>query len=154
MSGGGFVFFVVLLGLVVVAIAVIDLRTQRIPDALNLTLLAGGLGFHASNVDLVLRQIAFGAAVFSLFLVVRKMHSAFTGFVGLGLGDVKMAGAGAMWFSAPLFPLFLFAASFCALGFVLVLATIDRSISRHRRIPFGPFLGLGIAIAFCAENFG
>lgn len=154
MLDAGPLLFAVALAAMLAAIAWMDARTHRIPNGLNLALFAGGVLFQGwFGSGSALRQLVFGAAVFLFFLIVRQVHSHMTGVVGLGLGDVKMAGAGAVWFSPPLFPLFLFAASIGALGFVLMASAFGRSVTWRKRVPFGPFLGLGIAIAYATENF-
>lgn len=152
MSAEIFAFALLLVSLLL-AITVIDARTQRIPDVLNLGLALGGLGFQLrTHLDVILQQLLFSAGVGLLFLAVRFIHHRLTGVIGMGLGDVKMAGAGAMWFSPLLFPLFLFTASLSALVFALILRVGDGSASWRLRLPFGPFLALGIVVAFGLET--
>lgn len=145
--------FMPLLTLVLTAIAVHDARTQRIPDALNLTLALGGLTYQAlTNVEFQVQHMVFALGMGLLFFAVRCLHYWLTGIRGLGLGDVKMATAGALWFSPLLFPLFLFTASFCALAYASIVQLGKESPSWRRRVPFGPFLALGIVVAFIVET--
>ncbi|RWM12881.1 MAG: prepilin peptidase [Mesorhizobium sp.] len=146
--------FAAVLAAQLIAISVIDICEQRIPDPLNLSLLVTGLGMQVgTNLEFVSYQILFAAGVGLLFLAVRQVHFSVTGVIGLGLGDVKMVGAGAMWFAPSMFPLFLFIASFAALGVALLRFTLGSPTSRFHRLAFGPFLAFGIALAFALENF-
>jgi len=146
--------FAMLLAAQLVAISIIDIREQRIPDLLNISLLLTGLGIQVrTNFEFLSYQILFAASVGLLFLAVRQAHFRVTGVIGLGLGDVKMVGAGAMWFKPSMFPLFLFMACFAALGFTLLRFALGTPASRFHRLAFGPFLAFGIALAFGLENF-
>lgn len=151
---GEIVLFGLLLVILLCAITIVDARVQRIPNTLNLGLALGGLGFQMrASGDFPLQQIAFGLGVGLMFFTVRYVHHRISGVIGLGLGDVKMAAAGALWFSPLLFPLFLFTASLTALVYALIAQMGSApSASWRRRVPFGPFLALGIAVAFCLET--
>lgn len=153
MADFGLSFFSMVLAGLLVPIAWIDFRHHRIPNALSLGLLAGGVAFHVLlGTGLLLVQILFGLTVFVFFLIIRKAHSAVTGIVGLGMGDVKMAGAGAIWFSPVSFPVFLFTASVSALGLFAVMSAVGHTSGWRQRVPFGPFLALGIVVAYGTEN--
>ena len=126
------------------AIAWIDARTQRIPDALNLALGATGLAFVALADPTVLpAQVALAIALAALFWSVRAIHARLTGRIGLGLGDVKFAGAAGCWLAVDQVPLFLLASTGTALVFALPLALAGRA---RQRVPFGPFLCLGVIL--------
>lgn len=147
------VSYAVALAIILGAIAIIDVRTQRIPDVLSVALLAAGLGFQSrSGIESLALQAGFGLGVFLIFLAVRQAYLSTTGIVGLGLGDVKMAGAAAIWFSPALFPLFLLIASSSALAFLFITAPIRGPGSLSQRLPFGPFLALGVAATFILEH--
>ena len=73
---------------------------------------------------------------------------------GLGLGDVKMAGAAALWFSPWNLPLFLFVACASALGYIAVRALAKGRLDRAERVAFGPFLGVGLWVTFILERSG
>ena len=136
------------------AIAWIDWRTFVIPDVLNLCLGLSGCLYRLalSPADLLLHAGA-GAGVFALFWLVRRGHVAATGRIGLGLGDVKMAGAAAVWISPWHLPVLVFGASFSALAVLLTreLAT-GGGVVRERQ-PFGPFLALSLALTWSAEQW-
>ncbi|TCD16668.1 prepilin peptidase [Oricola cellulosilytica] len=141
----------VLLGILAV-IVVVDLRELRIPDLANLALLAGGLVFWwIRDVHSVPLQLAAAAGGFTLFWIVRALHLRLSSRVGLGLGDVKMAGASAAWFHPSLFPVFLLVSSATALCAILILASARRKTIRSYRLPFGPFLAIGLFITWMIE---
>lgn len=71
---------------------------------------------------------------------------------GLGYGDVKMAGASALWFSPWNLPLFLMASSVSALVFVLAAQARGGGFQVSAKIPFGPFLGVGLAMTWLLER--
>jgi leader peptidase (prepilin peptidase) / N-methyltransferase len=142
-------FTILLLGLVL-TIGVVDMREMRIPDALNGLLLAGGLMFWLSSASGELpSQIGSASALAIILWLVRFSHFKTTGRMGLGLGDVKMAGAGAVWINPLLLPLFVFAASACGLIYVLIIAKKDRT----DRVPFAPFLSIGLVCCWITEHF-
>jgi len=129
-----------------VLLAVVDLRVQRLPDVLTLSLagaapvlLAGAAAMPEDAGDwpgALYGSLALGAAYFVLFLVNPD---------GMGFGDVKLAlGLGAVlgwygWGTVLLgtFAGFLFGGLY---GMGLVLA---RRAGRRTSIPFGPFLIAG-----------
>lgn len=152
MLGPDIAFAVALLA-VLVAIAVVDLRTLIIPDALNAVLAALGLGWAwlaAGGFPLV--QIAFAAATFAFFWLMRAGFLAVRKVTGLGFGDVKMAGACALWFSPWNLPLFLFLTAISALLYVALRASVTGRLDRSARVPFGPFLGFGLLATWLIER--
>ena len=126
------------------AIAWVDARTQRIPDALNLALGATGLAAAAlADLTALPGQITLAIALAALFWSVRASHARLTGRIGLGLGDVKFAGAAGCWLAVEQVPLFLLVSAGTALLFALLLALAGRA---RQRVPFGPFLCLGVIL--------
>ncbi len=123
-------------------IAWIDLRQRIIPDGLNLALLVSGLGLAAwQTPDLasVLLRAGESAVAFALFWGIRALHARLRGRIGLGLGDVKFLAAATAWTGLPGLPFVILVASLSAL-LVVGLARLDATT----RLPFGPFLALGL----------
>lgn len=152
MDGPEIVFAAALLA-VLVAVAVVDLRTLIIPDTLNTVLAALGLGwawFAAGEPPFM--QIAFAAGMFALFWALRAAFLALRKVAGLGFGDVKMAGACALWFSPWNLPLFLFLTAISALLYVALRASVTGRLDRSARVPFGPFLGFGLFATWLIER--
>jgi leader peptidase (prepilin peptidase)/N-methyltransferase len=138
----------VVFGWILLAAAVIDLRTQLLPDDLTLPLLwlglvaaAAGIGF-ADPVDAIL-----GAAIG--YLLLWGLYHAFrllTGKEGMGYGDFKLLAALGAWTGWQGLPVIILLSSFvgAAIGIgMIALRGQDRSVP----IPFGPFLALGGWIA-------
>jgi len=138
---------------VIVAIAVVDFRTLIIPDTLNAVLAALGLGWAwIAAAGPPLAQIAFAAGLFVFFWLMRAGFLAVRKVAGLGLGDVKMAGACALWFSPWNLPLFLFLTAISALLYVALRASVTGRLDRSARVPFGPFLGFGLFATWLIER--
>lgn len=133
-------------------IAVIDLRRQRIPNALNLALFGGGLAFAALRGRDAL-GLALGAALieaataFAVFYGLRAAYARLRHRTGLGLGDVKFVAAATPWIGLPGLPFLILAASTSALAVLLLLRLFGRAVRPDTRLPFGPFLALGLHAA-------
>jgi leader peptidase (prepilin peptidase)/N-methyltransferase len=135
---------------VTVPLAVIDLRTLRLPNVLTLSaypivavlLLLPALA--EGSWSSYTRATLAGAIVLALFLVLHLVNPS-----GMGLGDVKLAGPmGAMlgWVSWQA----VFAG--VVIGFVLAGLTgiamiVTRRANRKSALPFGPFMLTGAWIA-------
>jgi leader peptidase (prepilin peptidase) / N-methyltransferase len=136
-----------LLGAVLVALVVVDLRRQLLPDALVLPLLPLGLlEAWLTGGDLVAAGAgaAFGGG---LLWLVRVVHRRLRGREGLGLGDVKLMAAGGAWIGpAGIGPALLIAA-LATLAAVGIAHLLGRGPALAARIPFGPGLAAGILVA-------
>lgn len=143
------IFTLSLLGLLAV-ISYVDFKQMRVPDGLNALLFAGGLAFWllTARGSLPAQMIAGSALAVALWLI-RFGHSRMTGRIGLGLGDVKMAGAGAIWINPLLLPLFVFSASAGGLVYAWLIAKPDRDT----RLPFAPFLAFGLISCWVTEHY-
>lgn len=141
----GVVLQLALLSVVLTVIAVVDVRTQTIPDMATAMLAAGGLGFSAMDSIAALQwAVASGFGYFLLFWAIRQGHWRLTGRIGMGFGDVKLAGAAGLWLAPALLPEFVGIAAFSALLSIGALAAFAGPGVLTRRVPFGPFLALGL----------
>jgi len=144
--------------IVMVTIAVIDLRSFVIPNWLNVAALC--LAFvHAAarEPDAMLWSIAIaamrGAALALSFLALRSAYSRIRGRQGLGLGDVKLAAVAGAWLDWLVIPVAIEVAAIAALiGYVLRQLFLGRSISATNRVPFGLFLAPAIWICWVLET--
>jgi prepilin peptidase CpaA len=166
------ILFVTLVG----AAMVVDVRERRIPNALSVVLLLGGVAFCAWSDPLWpgVRHAALGVGVgFGIWIV-------FYALGALGAGDVKFFAAASAWFGPSLaWRAALAAALFGGIlaGIVLLrrrrLATTLRAIAllpatrslpavrvhdvgqetAHQQLPYGVALGLGAILAFLYPEF-
>ena len=145
-----FVFTLLLVQLAIIAL--VDARRSIIPDICNSLLGLTGIAAHwlLGSFD-ALRILASVAIFGGTFALARAVHFHTRGQIGLGLGDVKMAAAAGCWLAIASLPLFLAAASLSALFFVLVMLPVWKGNLRTRRVPFGPFLALGLALTWLVE---
>ncbi|OQX10174.1 MAG: prepilin peptidase [Desulfobulbaceae bacterium A2] len=125
------------------AVSVIDLRLQIIPDRISLPGIVLGLLFALVTAEPGWRSSAIGilAGGGSLYLIAWGYH-ALTGRDGMGGGDIKLLAmiGGFLGWQSLLFV--LFASSL--LGSLVGLACMWRQgRGGLTRIPFGPFLALG-----------
>lgn len=123
-----------------IALAVIDLDTQLLPDDLTLPLLWAGLllSLTAAFTDPISSIIGASAGYMSLWLVF-QVFRLLTGKAGMGYGDFKLLAVFGAWFGWQALPqILLFAALTGAITGVALIA-----MRRHQAgqpIPFGPFL--------------
>ncbi len=123
-----------------VALTVIDLRTQLLPDQLTLPLLWLGLlaaagGLFQTPSDAIIGAAAGYLALWSVYWLFKLL----TGKEGMGYGDFKLLGAlGAFCGVSGLLPIILLSSVFGAVIGSIFLAVRGRE--RGTPIPFGPFL--------------
>ncbi|MEX0347702.1 MAG: prepilin peptidase [Rhizobiaceae bacterium] len=144
-----------LLAILIAAIAFVDARNLIIPDTLSASLAAGGFAYQSWLASgIAWKALAFAGIVAGLFLAIYIWFIRVRGVHGLGLGDVKMAGAASLWFSPWNFSLFLLITCITALLFVFFQYLRGARLERRTKLPFGPFLGLGVFVTWFFENSG
>jgi leader peptidase (prepilin peptidase)/N-methyltransferase len=123
---------------VLIVLALIDLRTRRLPNRIVLPAAALVLTAQiALAPDRALEWTVASAGAFTFLLVAALVNPA-----GMGMGDVKLAlllGAALGWAVAP--ALFIGLAAAALAGIVLVVR--GGWGARKTAIPLGPFLALG-----------
>ena len=129
------------------ALALIDLDTQFLPDDLTLPLLWVGLLFNLSGTFTPLSDAVIGAAAGYLVLwLVYWGYRWVTGKEGMGYGDFKLLAALGAWLGWFMLPLIVLLSS--AVGAIVgVLLIVLRGHQRDKPIPFGPFLAVAGLIA-------
>jgi leader peptidase (prepilin peptidase)/N-methyltransferase len=134
--------------------ALFDIRFMRIPDKLNLAILAGGLAisFMFGRVEPV-SALAAAAVGGGGLLLLRRAFRAYRGYDGLGLGDVKFVAASATWIGVEDLSFALLAGCIAALGYVAASEVRGRPVGKRQRIPFGPFLGAGAFAVLALRTF-
>ena len=137
------------------ALALIDARTQRLPDRLTLPLIAAGIAVNTLIFSDLWMAIAGAALGYGVLVALELTYKRLRGRDGLGRGDAKLLAAGGAWCGAWLLPFILLAGSVSALVFVLVLALIRRRApDPNQPMPFGPWLALGIALGWAWRAYG
>lgn len=149
------VVFTALLGWQLILIAVVDAEHFWLPDALTLPLLALGLMAAILLPSGSLLHSAVGAAVgfFGLWLLAfayrRLRHRD-----GLGGGDPILLAVGGAWVTWTGLPSVLLWASASALSLVAARIVTGRPVSGQDRLPFGPFLAIGIWLTWLFGPLG
>jgi len=152
---GSILPFAILLAFILTTITIADIRSLLIPDALSLPLLSSGLGVAAwlsPDGDMVMTLAAHCLAAAGGFLVIWLLAEYWRrvrGVEGIGMGDAKLLAATGAWVGPALLPMALLIAclSGLAVGLSYSLAVRGRA-DTHVVIPFGPFISLGLWLAF------
>lgn len=126
---------------VLVVLALIDVDTGLLPDALTLPLLWAGLALAWVGGPVCLRDAVAGAAagygflwlLFRLYRYVRKCD-------GMGYGDFKLFAALGAWVGLAILPYVMLAA---CLGAILFAWWPRKRLELAQSHPFGPFLVAG-----------
>lgn len=130
-----------------IALAVIDLNTQLLPDDITLPLLWLGLLINMTHGFTDIHSAIFGAVAgyLSLWLVYWSFKI-MTGKEGMGYGDFKLLAAIGAWLGWQMLPLVLLSSSLvgACVGIGLIVAAKRKN---DMPIPFGPYLVGGAFIA-------
>jgi leader peptidase (prepilin peptidase) / N-methyltransferase len=151
--------FGTLLVALVLFVTVTDLDRFEIPDIANFAILVLGLAWTSTTSEFgattLIEAITRSLLCSAVFLVVSASYQALRHIEGLGLGDVKLAGAGASWLCSS----YLVVALLVAVGAVFMLIVMRRLIAKERiqanaPIPFGAFLAPAIWIVWFMQVRG
>jgi leader peptidase (prepilin peptidase) / N-methyltransferase len=119
------------LGFLLLALAVIDLKTFRLPDALSAGVALACAGLAVLRGELLAGAIA-SAITTALLMAVRYAKRA-DGQRGIGLGDIKLAAGLALWLGAMTSWMVVAAAG-------LALIFVGRQLRHGCKLPYGPWL--------------
>lgn len=134
----------VFLGWTLLALALIDWRTQTLPDVLTLPLAIAGLAVAYWLDRAAFADHALGAAGgFAAFVGIAFLYRTIRGREGLGFGDAKLMAALGAWISWPGLPSAVLYGGAAGLAFVLAASLAGRRVTMLDRLPFGTFLALG-----------
>lgn len=123
-----------------IALALIDIDTQLLPDSIVLPLLWLGLLVNVSGMFTTLSEAVTGAAIgygvlWSLYWAFRLL----TGKEGMGYGDFKLMAAMGAWLGWQALPGVVLLASLT--GIVAAVAMmLSGKMDRQAPMPFGPFI--------------
>lgn len=133
------------------AVAIVDWRRLIIPDWMNAIVFALGLAQAAVLSDgtpittALAAALARGATLGGVLLIVKLAYARARGREGLGLGDVKLAGAGGAWVAWTGLPIIIEIAALSAIVVFLVGPRLaGRQAQWDARLPFGSFLAPAI----------
>jgi leader peptidase (prepilin peptidase)/N-methyltransferase len=135
-----------LLSLASLVLAWIDLRKGVIPDWLNLAIAFCGL-VRAAVLDGAAAALTAGCegiAVGAIVWALRWLYFRLRRVQGLGLGDVKLLAASAVWIGVIGVPMQILVAALTALAAAATLQLAGRPVTRQTSLPFGPFLVVGL----------
>jgi leader peptidase (prepilin peptidase) / N-methyltransferase len=132
---------------VLIALTVIDLRTQLLPDILTLPLMWAGLLVNTQHTIVPLSSAVWGAALGYLSLwSIYQLFKLLTGKEGMGYGDFKLLAALGAWLGAGMIlPIIIFASlTGSVLGIVMIMS---KRLQPEVPIAFGPYLAAGGMLA-------
>lgn len=133
---------------ILIAVFIIDLENQLIPDGLVyfMFLLTTTLLILFSPQELFLRLLSgFSASTFLLLIHLLTLGR------GMGLGDVKFALFGGLFLGWPFSGLWLFLSFVIGAGVGVILILLGKA-SLGQKIAFGPFLALSLFITILWGN--
>lgn len=139
------------LGWSLLALAWIDWRQYRLPDALTLPLL--GLGLLATALQMPDQLGSSVVGVIAGYAALRLIDCAYRrlrGRDGLGQGDAKLLAAGGAWLGWEALPSVVLLAAVLGLALALILSRRGAALRRDMMLPFGPPLALAIWVAWLA----
>lgn len=144
----------IILGWVLLALSLIDLRTYLLPDTGTLGLVLVGLGLSAAGMTGPLWLHALGAVVgYGVLWAVAASYRAARGVDGLGLGDAKLLAAAGAWLGPLALPSVVLWAGVIGLALAAAMGAFhggddDGGVQWGMAIPFGPALALGFWITW------
>ena len=132
---------VLLLTWTLIALTVIDIREQLLPDQLTLPLLWAGLMLNALGLGLSDLESAVWGAIggYLILWVVFQAFRLLTGKEGMGYGDFKLLAALGAWVGWQLLPVIVILSSFVG-AVVGVAFVVIKGRDRNIPIAFGPYL--------------
>ncbi len=131
--------------IVLLILALIDLRCRLLPDALTLPLLWAGLMLSWAGFGVALHDAVLAAALgYGVLWTLGTVFELLRGTPGMGGGDMKLLAALGAWVGWQALAWLLFAACIC--GLLCVLISSRGSVWRNT-FAFGPHLaGVGAAV--------
>lgn len=130
-------------------LALIDVRTGLLPNALSYPLAAFGLVLAYSGIIVRLPEALVAAAVIVLLLACVRAFMLRRGVEGVGLGDIKVLMAVGLWLGVQ--------GAFTVMLFANVLLLIWAGMRRmaggpqQHNFAFGPFIWLGVLMHFAVK---
>ena len=138
---------VMLLTWALIALTMIDVDQQLLPDDITLPLMWLGLLFNVGNTYVSLQDAVIGAMAGYLILwSIYWLFKLFTGKEGMGYGDFKLLAALGSWLGWQALPVIILLSSLVGAICGIALMVIKRR-GKEIPIPFGPYLAMAGWIA-------
>ena len=132
-----------------------DFRTYRLPDPVTLPLIGAGLLLNGLHFGTFWVSLAGAAIGYLAFVGIETGFRRLRGRDGLGRGDAKLLAAGGAWCGAWLLAPIVLIGAVSALAFVTITAALaGRQPEEGQAYAFGPWLALGIALAWIYRAYG
>lgn len=135
-----------------IALTMIDIDHQLLPDNITLPLLWGGLIINSFGILVPLEDAVWGAiagylSLWSVFWFFKLL----TNKEGMGYGDFKLLAALGAWMGWQMLPLIIVLSSLvgACVGIILIMI---KKYNRDTAIPFGPYLAGAGLLAFIWGN--
>ena len=126
----------------------IDIKTFRLPDSINYSLLSLGL-LQAYLMDQKILLHIMGAVLgYGAFVSIEIAFKAIRNKNGLGRGDAKLLAVAGAWCGVYALPIIVAIASLSAILTILILQK-----NHQARIPFGTFLSFGMFGVWIVKHF-
>ncbi len=134
------------------ALTLIDAKTQLLPDVIVLPLLWAGLFINLFDTFVPLQDAVVGAMAgyLSLWLIYQGFRL-LTGKEGMGFGDFKLFAALGAWMGWQQLPWIILASSLVG-ALVGIGLMFGKRLSQGQPIPFGPYLAAAGWLAFLYGN--
>ncbi|HEY1942365.1 MAG TPA: prepilin peptidase [Roseiarcus sp.] len=149
-----------LFALLMLAIAISDLRALIIPNALNASVAGLGLvdiflerqpDWGAATLEAGARAIVVAALLYGFAAIYMRLR----GRQGLGLGDVKLAAAAAIWLDWRALSASIELAALSGLALALIMRLRSgQGLDRYAKLPFGAVLAPSIWLCWLASRAG
>jgi prepilin signal peptidase PulO-like enzyme (type II secretory pathway) len=133
-----------------------DIRDFIIPDTASAGLAALGLfrtwvcAPDAERVEATIAALTCGLCALALMAALQTAYRLWRGHEGLGLGDVKLAGACAVWLDPAAAATTLEIAALAGLLILLVVGWRRGGLEEGQPLPFGAVLAPAAFLVFCA----
>jgi len=131
-----------------ITLAIIDTKTQLLPDNITLPLLWLGILINTYHIYIDLESSVFGAICGYLILwSIYKLFKLLTGKEGMGYGDFKLLAALGAWMGWQMLPQIILLSSLVGAVIGISMILLKRQ-EKGTPIPFGPYLAIAGWIAF------
>ncbi len=145
-------YFAAPLWVILIALCYNDYKIMKLPNLLNAAVLVLGIVFHIhEGSNPLIPFTSFIIGLLSLFGI-SVLYSILRKKQGLGMGDVKLFAAGAIWLSPYMLPLVMLISSLGAIIFAILFWPESIAKKLERKIPFGPFLAMAIWTVWLFED--